>query len=491
MGITPGDSAVPSPRFVANSIARAFSVYGLANFGIRALNFLLLPIFTRFLTPVDYGVIVLAETLAVFMTQVIGLGFDAALQRLYFRYVDDSIELSDYVGSVLKSALVLQIAFLALVFTIGPWIQRTLMPTTSVPFRYIAMAIATTAASQLFNYRLVLYQAERRPWAYAVLSVLSFALTASLTIALVVFAHRGVGGMLGGKLIASGLCLLIAAFLSQPVMRSCFHWAYVRVTLQIGVPLVPHLAMALCLITADRFILAHYRSLHEVGLYGIAYTFGMIMSLVTMSLNQAWAPVYYDLARKGEEGCQVLGKMCIGLILVLTAVACFGSLLAQDFIAHFLDPRYVSAGRVVPWVIGAYLAHSLFSMFSLAAMHAGHTKVIMGASFVAFVVNMILNFALIPHWGMYGAAYATLAAYVVEALVMYWLAQRSLRLDYHPARIFAAMGVFAGVLGLTQIHWSPSHRPVAMLIAAIGSLGLLFALGRNRDALFRLDKATL
>ena len=72
--------------------------------------------------------------------------------------------------------------------------------------------------------------------------------------------------------------------------------------------------MALGLITADRFILAHYRGvLREVGLYAIAYTLGMIMSLITMSLNQAWAPLYYEVARKGEEGRQLLGKMCSGL----------------------------------------------------------------------------------------------------------------------------------------------------------------------------------
>jgi O-antigen/teichoic acid export membrane protein len=211
----------------------------------------------------------------------------------------------------------------------------------------------------------------------------------------------------------------------------------------------------------------------------------MIMSLVTMSLSQAWAPIYYDIARKGEEGRRVLSKMCAGLIVMLTAVACFGALIAQDFIAHFLDHRYASAGRVVPWIIGAYLAHSLFSMFSLAAMQTRRTTLIMGASFVALVMNTILNFALIPRWGMYGAAYATLFAYVVEALVMYWFAQRAFRLDYDLRHTFAAMGVFGAMLGFTQIHWTPSHRPLAMLLATIGSLGLLCALGSNRITLLR------
>ena len=284
---------------------------------------------------------------------------------------------------------------------------------------------------------------------------------------------------------AAAICLTVAVLLARHALGSRFHWAYVRETIAVGSPLVPHILMALGLVSADRFILAYYRDLREVGLYAVAYTFGMIMSLVTMSLSQAWAPIYYDLARKGEEGRQVLSKMCAGLIVMLTAVACFGALIAQDFVAHFVDHRYASAGRVVPWIIGAYLAHSLFSMFSLSAMQTRRTTLIMGASFVALMVNTVLNFALIPRWGMYGAAYATLIAYVLEALVMYSLAQRAFHLDYDLVRTFAAMGVFAAVLGFTQIHWTVTHRPVAMLLATVGSLGLLYALGLKSIRLLR------
>lgn len=168
-GVAPEATPLPSAKVVAISIVRAFSVYGLANLGIRALNFLLLPIYTRFLTPADYGVMVLAETLAAFLVSIVSLGFDASIQRLYFRHVDDSRALSAYVGSVLKFALLLEIAFLALAFAVGPRLHHALAPAANVPFLYIAMALATAVATQFFGYRLVLYQAERRPWGYAIL----------------------------------------------------------------------------------------------------------------------------------------------------------------------------------------------------------------------------------------------------------------------------------------------------------------------------------
>jgi O-antigen/teichoic acid export membrane protein len=294
--------------------------------------------------------------------------------------------------------------------------------------------------------------------------------------------------MLEGKLFAALVGFTVALYLARRVFHSHFRWRYVRETIALGMPLVPHQLMALGLVAADRFILQHYRDLREVGLYSMAYAFGNIMSLVTISLSQAWAPVYYDLARHGDEGRRVLGRMSSGLIIVLTAIACFGALIAQSFVARFLDVKYVSAGRVVPLIIGAYLAHSAFSLFSIAALQARRSQFLMLASIFALVLNTILNFALIPRLGMYGAAYATIIAYVMEALVMYVLSQQVFRLDYDLPRTFGAAGVFTVVLFVTQIRWSPTSptNTWANLAAGLAAFGALVALGFDRVKLLRL-----
>jgi O-antigen/teichoic acid export membrane protein len=126
-------------------------------------------------------------------------------------------------------------------------------------------------------------------------------------------------------------------------------------------------------------------------------------------------------------------------------------------------------------------------MFSFASMQARRSQFLMGASVLALVMNTILNFALIPRWGMYGAAYATLVAYVIEAIVMYWLSQRVFRLDYEMSRTLTAMGIFAGVLIVTQIHWSPLSyaRPLALGTTGLAAFGALVALGFNRIKLLR------
>ena len=288
-------------RLLLRRVAGASAIYGLANFGVRALNFLLLPLYTRYLAPTDYGLIALAETFAAFLALVIGLGFDSGLQRMYFHYVDNSTALASYLGSTIKFALAAAAFAVLLTVTAGTPVLHAFAPRFDVPARFLVWAIITAASAQFLQYKLIVFQCQGKPKLYVFLSVASFVLTASFAVALVVFAHRGASGMLLGKLAASLLGLVVALFLFSDALRAPFHWRFVRETLAIGLPLVPHQLMAGGLMVADRFILSYYRDLSEVGLYSIVYTFGGVMSLVTLSLTQAWAPAYYDLARKKER----------------------------------------------------------------------------------------------------------------------------------------------------------------------------------------------
>jgi O-antigen/teichoic acid export membrane protein len=477
-------------RDLLRRVAGASALYGLANFGIRALNFLLLPLYTRYLAPSDYGSITLAESFAAFFALVIGLGFDSALQRLYFSYVDEPASLASYLGSTIKFALSVGSIAVLLTVTIGLPILRAFAPHFDVPYRFLVWAMIAAVSAQFLQYRLIVFQSQSQPRRYVILAVAAFVLTASFSIAMVVFAHRGASGMLLGKLAASLVIMIVALLLFSAALRAPFRWHYVRETLAIGAPLVPHQLMAGGLMVADRFILGYYRDLREVGLYSIAYTFGGVMSLVTLSLTQAWAPAYFDLARNEEAGRQAMARISSALIIVLSAIACFGALISQDFIAHFLDRPYLAAGPIVPWIIGAYLAHSIFSLLSLAVIQAKQTRWLMLVSFVAFSANTALNFALIPRFGMYGAAYATIAAYIVEAVVMYLVAQRIYPLNYDLTRIFGAVSVFLVALTATQLHLSGERRPAALIITGIACLGLLMALGlKHAITLLRIQRA--
>jgi len=474
-----GASAAPSVQQVTRTLVRGVAIYAVANFGVRALNFLLLPIYTRFLTPADYGILSLAETIALVVSIFTGMGIEGGLPRLYYQYVDDRAALRDFLGSVLRFGAANSAGVVALSLLAGPLLFRLFAGNFEVPFfPYVALAIGTVACTQMVNYRLALYQAENRPKHYALLATGFFVVTASASLALVAGRRMGAIGMLGGKLVAAIVALAAALLLLRRWFAGSFRWSYVREVLALSTPLLPHQFMALGLVAADRFIVARYRDLNEVGIYSLAYTFGMVMSVVTMSLTQAWSPLYFDVNRQGEAGRRIVGRIGSGLAIGLIAIAIFGSVIAQDFVRVFLDPRYHGVGPLIPWIIGGYLMHGMFSLLHLALFQAKRTARLWQLSFVAFAGNIILNFLLVPRWGMYGAAWATTAGYVLEAVAVYFYAQHLFPLPFRTGKVVVGLAVFGAVLGMTQVHWAVPR--IAMMAAALlVGWGVLGAIARE------------
>jgi O-antigen/teichoic acid export membrane protein len=474
------ETITPSIHGTARRLAQSFAIYGIANFGIRALNFLLILIYAHYLRPYDYGIIYMAEIIAAFLAIFAGLSMDSALERLYFQHSHDAEQLHSYLGSAIRFGLFWMALFLAVVLLLGRSVQSRLSVHASVPFYpYIAMAIATATASQAIQYRLAIYQVSRRPRSYARLSFVLAALTAVCCIYAVVVRRGGAIGMLEGKLVAAVITFVIALWSMRALLTAQFQWSFVRDSLSFGMPLIPHLVMASGLVVADRFILEHYRNLDEVGIYSLAYTFGMVMFLVTQSLSQAWLPMFFELAGGSEEKRQVLGRISSGLIIFLVGLACLGMLFSPLFVHIFLNYRYSAAARVVPLVVMGYLFHALFSLFDLSILQAKRTASVFIISLVAFTVNLALNFAMIPRWGMYGAAWATTIAYGVEAVGAFALAQRFFALHYQVPKILGGIVIAGGALWLTQLAWMQKEQGFLLAACSLLALGMLALIGRR------------
>jgi Na+-driven multidrug efflux pump len=98
---------------------------------------------------------------------------------------------------------------------------------------------------------------------------------------------------------------------------------------------------------------------------------------------------------------------------------------------------------------------------------------------VALTANLVLNFAWDPKWGMYGAACATTVAYAVESLLMYLYAQRVYTLPVKGRRLLMVVGVFCGLLAITQLSLPARMQTLATAVGCVLSLTLFWAVGRG------------
>jgi O-antigen/teichoic acid export membrane protein len=182
----------------------------------------------------------------------------------------------------------------------------------------------------------------------------------------------------------------------------------------------------------------------------------------------------------------LIGRTLGTVLLLLGALAMFGSAIAHPFVHGVLDRRYWGAEQLVPLVIGGYLFHAVFALFQMCALHARRAHFVWVVSMVALVVNLALNFAWDPKWGMLGAAWATTVAYAVEGLLMYLYAQRVYALPVNGRRLLIMIGIFSSVLAITQL--SLPARTQTLATGGACAIGLLILWGMGRGDLTLLRK---
>src|ERR1700693_5605060 len=233
-------------RTLALRLVRGSLIYALASFATKALNFVLFPLYTRFLSPADYGIVSLAETIAAVLMVVIGLGLDGGVRRFYFQYVGNPTQLKRYMSSLLRFTAISTLVGVSISLLLGQHFQTWVASHFAVKFYpYIAMATTTAALFQIVQYRLSLYQVQEHARSFGLLSLGVVLVTAMAVIVLIVFVRWGAIGMLLGKLLAAALAAMGAGFLLRAGFRAPCDGKFARETLPSSLPLLPHGLMAL------------------------------------------------------------------------------------------------------------------------------------------------------------------------------------------------------------------------------------------------------
>src|SRR5262249_32513334 len=153
-------------------LARGGASYAVATFATRGFSFLLLPVYTHFLSPSEYGLVSLSDIVAISIQMLGGLGLAPAVQRLYFKYEGD--ERAAATASVLRAALAWLVLVLGVALLAGEPIMRLVAPHFAAPFfPYVALSLVTATGTLVIDYRQTLFQTEERPSPYVRLALAS------------------------------------------------------------------------------------------------------------------------------------------------------------------------------------------------------------------------------------------------------------------------------------------------------------------------------
>jgi O-antigen/teichoic acid export membrane protein len=204
-----------------------------------------------------------------------------------------------------------------------------------------------------------------------------------------------------------------------------------------GLPLVPTALFLWVTNFSDRFFLVKLADVAEAGLYSVGVRVASAMVLLLTAFRMAWPAFAYSI-RDDTEARRTYAYV-LSYLTVVTAWVALGLTLLSPWLVDLLAAAaFAESSRVVGPLAFSTVAYAAYIVFAIGVGRSRRTQFNWVVTGVAAAVNLALNLALIPHYGMMGAAVATLAAYSAMAVGMAWWAQRVYPVPYQWRRVVTA-----------------------------------------------------
>jgi O-antigen/teichoic acid export membrane protein len=453
-------------------LARHSAIYGLGGLISRILAVFLLPLYTAYLEPRDLGKVGVLLALNAVLVTVLRGGVQSAFFRFYFDAEDAAAKLR-----VVRTSFwfTMTMATVGLVggWLLAPWIAEALSLGDDV---WLVRAQFVGLWAQM-NYEQLtaLFRVEEKSVQFLYASLANIAITIGATIVLVVALDEGALGVIAGNFTGT-LCVYLALLayrreqLGLEFDRGLFH-AMER----FGLPLVPSALALIALNFSDRFFIAHLSTLSEVGQYELGVRIASAMVLLLTAFRTAWPAFAYSI-RDEDAAKRTYGFVLTYLVTAACWIATALGLLAP-WIVRLLAPSNADFWPGERVVAPLAFASALFAGYIVVSIGVGRARrtgfnwVIAGT---AALVDIGMNVALVPRYGMEGAAAAAVTAFAVLFLGMAAWSQRVYPVPYQWRRVATA---FAAGVALTVAGKALDVPLAAAIVLALAYPLVLVALG--------------
>ena len=467
-------------------LGKQLAIYGAGDVAVSAVNLLLLPVYVRYLSERDYGVLGLLGAVEVIGKIFFRWGLDGSFMRLFYETDDDRAR-QRLSSTIFFFLLAINGVLLAVALGAAPWLARVAFgdPAAALPLRLVLL---NTFAIGFTFFPFHVLRMEQRSAEFSLLAVLRSVATVVLRLALVVGAGLGLMGVVIADVVVTAALMAILLRRFAPLIRPVFSMPLLRQALVFGLPRVPHAAAQQVIAVGDKFILAAFRPIAEVGVYSMGVSFGLTQKLFLSAFEYAWAPFYYSAAR--ERGAPALFATVTTYGVAVLAMLTAGlSAIARDLLDLMTHGVFVEAAPVVAWTaIGVFL-QGVYLLTSIGLNITKRTMYYPASTIAAAAANVGLNYALIPRYGMMGAAWANAAGYGIQAGLAFAFSQRLYPVRYEYGRV--ARAVAAAAVAFVAASAVPALPAIAGVLVRGGIVVAVFAALLWATGFFRREELSV
>ncbi|UCD38297.1 MAG: oligosaccharide flippase family protein [Fidelibacterota bacterium] len=446
-------------------------VYVVGDALSKGIAFLLIPIYTRNMTPAEYGIWAICLTVVAFLTPLVSLGLTGAVTRYYVDF-DNEQERKKFIGTVFLFLVVIGGTVMVILDRTGDVLFAAIF--RDVPFHpYLRLTLWTSYFTLLGTIPIAVLRIQEKAVTYSFLMYGTSILKVVLAVYLVVVAQRGLLGAVEGMFWATAIFLPI--YIGVVLRNATVGWksAWMLQALAFSLPLVPHTLAHWALRLSDRIILERFANLGELGIYSLGYQIIGIVSIVLTGMNNAWVPFLLKNYTRPDAKA-FIGRLSTYFVLV-TVIITIGALLFGRYLVYiFADPEYYSAVTVMFPVALGHLFLGLYFVPVNYLFIAKRTRGIALATGTGAVVNVLANLWLVPRYGMVAAAWNTALAYLIMFAAVTMMARPLRVATIERQRVVLVLLIAAGMMVVDALLSSePLWLPFILRAVLFVSLPLL------------------
>ena len=404
-------------KIVKNSI-----VYLMSSLVSKGAPFLLLPFLTSYLPPSEFGELAIFLSLNTFYGAVIGMAMQANVTKNFFHRPKP--ELAVMIGNIFF-ILVASASFYFLATILIVLAYESLF---SIRTKYMLLLPVLSFFLMGNQVHLAVLRNEGRAYTFAVFEITNAILIVLGTLVLLINFELGWVSQVISMLVVSLLLSSIGFFYLSK--RGYFNLNFDKLVvidiLRLSIPLIPHVLGSAVISLSDRLIIEHLVGVESVAIYSIGYSFGMVLLLYTDAFVKAWSPWFYmKLAKPSIQNKILIVKSTYAYIASVFFVAVLVTVLFINLLPFVVNERYADASELIGWIALGYAIHGIYKIFFPYLVYMSKTIYLAASTVIAAIINVFFNFLLVQHYGMVGAAFATIIAYVVSTIIVFEFQRRN------------------------------------------------------------------
>lgn len=452
-------------------------LYTFSSILVKAISFLLLPIYTNFLTPNDYGTINLVNSFNSVATFIVSFSLYSAIVRFHTDYRNNLIILKRFYGTIIVFISISGASFFALNIIFKDLLVELFFDGIGF-YPIIFISLLCIIFLVLHTVHQSILQAAQNGKKLTIINLIVFIIQVVLNLIFIgIFKLGAFGVILASLIINIGYLLFMLIDLKKSnLVTFCLDIHLLTNGLRYSIPIMPHNLSTHIASFVSRVFINKTGTLASVGLYSVANQFGSIIDLIQSSVNKAFTPWFFDtLSKKSSKENNDIVRFSEILLILYSLIYMIIGLFSQEFIIIMTEKSYWLAWTIIPILVMAYSVKSIYYFYiNVLFYFKDASKKIFIASLSGSLADILLAGILVPILDMYGAALSFLLAKIIVVIIVVKLSKKYKDVGYKitkmlkiiiPSLLFMFLGLyFSYTKFLDVFSWKNFFFKVIVLI---------------------------